>query len=140
MKAFIIGIIAVVIIGAGYLALNNKDTTEDTSSTTTSATQTESKTPASSDQTAAATITYSGSGFSPAKVTVKSGDTIAIKNDSGNELDFESDPHPVHTGNDELNIGSVGKGQTVTFKVTKKGTHGYHNHLNSADTGSVEVQ
>jgi plastocyanin len=93
-----------------------------------------------SDKTAAATITYSDSGFSPSKTTVKSGDTVAIKNTSSSDMQFDSDPHPVHTDDEELNAGTVAPGQTVTFTVTTKGTFGFHNHLNPGDTGTIVVQ
>lgn len=93
-----------------------------------------------SDQPAAATIIYSNSGFSPSKITVKSGDSVAIKNTSPGDMQFDSDPHPVHTDDEELNAGAVAPGQTVTFTVTTKGTFGYHNHLNPSDTGTIVVQ
>ena len=89
---------------------------------------------------AAATITYSSSGFSPSTTTVKSGDVVAIKNTSSDELQLDSDPHPVHTDDTELNVGTVNAGQTVTFTVTTKGTHGFHNHLNPGNTGTLIVQ
>jgi plastocyanin len=93
-----------------------------------------------SNKAAAATITYSDSGFSPSKTTVKSGDTVAIKNTSSSDMQFDSDPHPVHTDDEELNAGAVAPGQTVTFTVTTKGTFGFHNHLNPGDTGTIVVQ
>lgn len=93
-----------------------------------------------SDKAAAATITYSDSGFSPSKTTVKSGDTVAIKNTSSADMQFDSDPHPVHTADEELNVGAVSPGETMTFTVTTKGTFGYHNHLNPSDKGTIVVQ
>lgn len=99
-----------------------------------------SQTPAKSSSQAAATITYSDSGFSPSSTTVKAGDTVAIKNSSSNDLQFDSDPHPVHTDDTELNVGTVASGQTVTFTVTTKGTFGFHNHLNPGDKGSITIQ
>jgi plastocyanin len=94
----------------------------------------------SDNKAAAATITYSDSGFSPSKTTVKSGDTVAIKNTSSSDMQFDSDPHPVHTDDEELNAGAVAPGQTVTFTVTTEGTFGFHNHLNPGDTGTIVVQ
>src|ERR1044072_69649 len=75
-----------------------------------------------SDKKIAATITYSDSGYSPSTITVKSGDTIAIKNTSSSEMQFDSDPHPVHTDDEELNAGQVSPGQTITVTVTTTGT------------------
>lgn len=93
-----------------------------------------------SDKKAAATITYSDSGYSPSTITVKSGDTVAIKNTSSSEMQFDSDPHPVHTNDEELNAGPVAPGQTITFTVTTTGTYGYHNHLNPSDTGTIVIK
>jgi len=89
---------------------------------------------------AAATITYSDSGYSPSTITVKSGDTVALKNTSSQSVQFDSDPHPVHTDDPELNVGELSPGQSATFKVITKGTHGYHNHLNPAQKGTIVVQ
>jgi plastocyanin len=99
-----------------------------------------SKTPTNSNAQATATITYSDNGFSPSSTTVKAGDTVAIKNTSSGDLQFDSDPHPVHTDDTELNVGTVGSGKTVTFTVTAKGAFGFHNHLNPGDKGSITIQ
>ena len=126
-------IVAIVVIGGAtgiYLAMQ-KDAgapSNNTSKTT------------DSTKPASATITYSNSGFSPNSVTVKSGDTVAIKNTSSSDLQYDSDPHPVHTDDEELNVGTVAPGQTATFTVTTKGTFGYHNHLNASDTGTIIIQ
>ena len=89
---------------------------------------------------AAATISYNGSLFSPSQVTAKAGDTIAIRNDSSEEIDLKSDPHPVHAANPELNTGLVVPGEIKTFKVSSKGTFGYHNHLDPSQTGTIVVK
>ena len=52
-------------------------------------------------------------------------------------MQFDSDPHPVHTDDTELNVGHVEPGGSMTFTVNKTGTHGYHNHLNPGDTGTI---
>lgn len=85
------------------------------------------------------TITYSDSGFTPKTVTVHSGDTVTLKNTSSQSVQFDSDPHPVHTNNPELNVGEVPSGQSSSFTVSTKGTHGYHNHLNPGQTGTIVV-
>jgi plastocyanin len=89
---------------------------------------------------AVATITYSDNGFSPATTTVKSGDTVAVKNTASSELDLDSDPHPVHTDDTDLNVGAVASGQTKTFVVTKTGSFGFHNHLDPSKNGKIEIQ
>jgi plastocyanin len=123
-------IIGVVIVGAAitFYAMSKSSNNSSSQQTTSDASK------------AAATITYSASGFSPSTTTVKSGDIVAIKNTSSSEIQFDSDPHPVHTDNTELNAGAVAAGQTVTFTVTTRGTFGFHNHLNPSDTGTITIQ
>ncbi len=128
--ALIVGILVVIVIGVGVYIAMQKNTSSPSS--------TSSTTPSSS-QNVAATITYSDSGFSPASVTVKAGDTVAIKNTSSQALQMDSNPHPAHTDDTDLNVGSVPAGQTVTFTVSKKGTFGYHNHFNPSDTASITI-
>ncbi len=120
----------VVVVGAATVYMVNQQAGAPSNPTTSN----------SNTKNAAATITYSSSGFSPSTTTVKSGDVVAIKNTSSDELQLDSDPHPVHTDDTELNVGTVNAGQTVTFTVTTKGTHGFHNHLNPGNTGTLIVQ
>jgi plastocyanin len=128
--AVIIGIIILIVVIVGIaLAMNNKVAPNQSTSSSTS-----------SNVSAAAIITYSASGFSPATVTVKSGDTVAIKNTTSADMQLDSNPHPVHTDDTDLNVGLVSAGQTRTFVVTKKGSFGYHNHLNPSDTGKIVIQ
>lgn len=143
MKAAIIGVIAVIVLGVGGFFLfrgNSTPTTPTTTTPSTSSDSSSSSTENTTDKQVAATITYTGGGFSPSSITVKSGDIVAIKNSSSNALQFDSDPHPTHTDDPDLNVGSVETGQTVTFTVTKKGTFGYHNHFSPNDKGTITVQ
>ncbi len=96
--------------------------------------------PIVSTDSSGAVITYTDNGFSPSTSTVSSGTTITIKNDSTKSLQFASSDHPTHTKNPELNGATIEPGQTQTITVTKKGTNGYHNHLNASDTGTIIVQ
>lgn len=88
----------------------------------------------------ATAITYGDNGFTPSTITVKSGTTVTIKNESSRSMQFDSDPHPAHTGNEELNVNNVSPGESETFVVKRTGTFGYHNHLNPSDTGTIIVQ
>jgi len=153
-------VIVLALAGGGIFALNHKSTpktpapttTSDTSTTTTQSTSTDSTTPDQTNTsttqtttttdttTSSTTISYDGSSFSPSTVTVKAGSSIIVKNASSSSLDFDSDPHPTHTDNPELNIGNISPGKSVTITVNKKGTWGYHNHLNSSQHGTLVVQ
>ena len=86
------------------------------------------------------TITFDGNSFSPAKLTVTSGTTITIKNASSEDMQFDSDPHPIHTGDADLNVGAVAAGESMTFTVKKTGTFGYHDHLDPSITGTIVVE
>ena len=150
MKAgYIVAIvIAILVVVGGVIALNKKDEPANTTSSTTSQTTSTDTTPPSNTSTSTDTstpstdnlITYNGSSFSPSKITVKAGTVLTIKNDSSSSLDFDSDPHPSHTDNPELNVDNVSPGQSKTFTVNKIGTWGYHNHLNPTQKGTIVVQ
>src|SRR3989344_7400933 len=85
-------------------------------------------------------ITYTDSGFSPAQVSVKAGDTVTFKNDSKASVQVNSAPHPAHTQFPELNIGSITAGESKSVKLTTVGTKKYHNHLNPSQTGTIVVE
>jgi plastocyanin len=89
---------------------------------------------------AAATITYDGVTFAPQLTTVKSGDVVKVTNQSQSDLDFDSDPHPIHTDDPDLNAGPIAPGQSKTFTVTKKGQFGFHNHLDSSQHGNITIE
>ncbi len=92
------------------------------------------------DSEIASTITYNGSTFSITKNTIKSGDKVKVVNSSRVDLEFDSDPHPVHTDNKELNVNLVAPGESKTFSINKAGTWGFHNHLNASQRGSITVE
>lgn len=137
MNSKIIGAVVVVVVLGGALNFGigrsgDKSTkTANSSSTTTSS---------SSQSSAPNTITYTDNGFSPSVLTVKSGTTVTIKNSSSQPLQFDSNPHPQHTDDPELNVGEVAPGASTTFTVTTTGSHEYHNHFSSADGGTIIVQ
>lgn len=146
-KKVIIALIIIIVLGAAgaYLATNkNSDSNTETPATTPKTSQNNSNTTDdttnNNTQSVAATITYSNDGFSPSTITVQAGDTVAIKNASDHDMQFDSDPHPVHTDDTDLNAGLVSPGQTITFTVNKTGTFGYHNHLNPSQTGTIVIQ
>lgn len=139
-------IIAVLVMGGGFLLLNKSNDDKVANSTTSNTTQ-DTQTPASTDtpdtkndQQTLATITYTDNGFSEKTVTVKSGDTVTVTNTSGRSLQFASDPHPQHTDNADINVGIISAGQSMTFVANTKGTFGFHNHINANHIGKITVQ
>lgn len=98
-----------------------------------------------------ATVTYSGSSFSPQQVTIKKGGTVTWKNASGGNMWVASAQHPTHivysgtsrtehcpdtsrTAFDQC----VGGGD-YSFTFTKTGTWGFHDHINPSAFGKVVV-
>lgn len=92
----------------------------------------------------AVVVSYTASGFSPNPVTVKSGQKISWVNQSSAKMQVGSDPHPIHSANDELTNGQfvmeLEPGTTVAVVLTKTGTWGYHDHLNPGQRGKVVVE
>lgn len=139
----IVAVVIIIIVVVGALALTHKDHSSSTTSTNGSSSApnaTDTNKGSSADQNTGATITYSDSGFSPSTLTVKAGTKVTIKNTSSGDMQFDSDPHPVHTDDPELNVGVVGPGESMAFTPTVTGTHGYHNHLDPSKTGTLIVQ
>ena len=96
----------------------------------------------SSDESSPAdvTVTYNGSTFTLSAPTVKSGGTVKVENTSAKNLVFDSDPHPAHTNNEELNAGGIEPGKSTVFTLTTKGKWGFHNHLNASQHGELTVE
>ena len=99
----------------------------------------------------AATITYAASGFSPNPVTIKKGETVTWKNESGREMWVASAMHPTHAVYPEKTdsdcLGSaldacvgIPNGDSWSFTFNTAGEWGYHDHLRSSNFGKVIVQ
>ena len=98
-----------------------------------------------------ATITYSGSSFSPQEVTIKKGGTVTWKNASGANMWVASAQHPTHTAysgtsrtehcpdTSRTAFDQCVGGGDYSFTFTKAGTWGYHDHLNATAFGKVVV-
>lgn len=136
MKKVLILLVVIAVLGGAWLVMKDKSATDSEREINIS----EEQAADVNQQEADHTITYDGNAFSPTSLTVKKGDTIEIINNSGNDLDFASDPHPVHTGNSELNSGAIAPDGSVTITVTKTGSYGYHNHLNDSHRGRIIVE
>lgn len=148
-KAIIGLVLGVLVIGGGALVLMSKDANKQTPTPTTSSqATTESSTtseesavqPTDSTAEPAVTITITDDGYTPNKVTVKNGAVIKVVNNSSQKSMFSSDPHPSHTKNDELNQQTIVPGSSQTFKVTRTGTYGFHDHLKSNFEGTLIVE
>jgi len=90
--------------------------------------------------TGSAVVTYTDSGYVPARVTVKKGTVVMFKNESNSAMWTASGVHPTHKllpGFDELT--SVEKSGAYEYTFVKVGTWQYHNHMKPSDVGYVVV-
>ncbi len=145
MKASTIWIVVIVIvlIVIGLIAFQSKSV--DTSDLTPGA-----GTPVTDESTAPVTntpapqtytVTYTNSGFDPATVNVKAGDTVQFINNSSSTMWVASDPHPTHNLYPEFDQkASVSTGGRYSFTFDKLGSWGYHNHKNPSSKGTVVVE
>jgi hypothetical protein len=84
-------------------------------------------------------IVYTGYSFTPDDFALAPGATVTIINESGDVLEFASDPHPSHDANPALNIGSIASGERKSFQIAEKGAWGYHNVRNPLHRGRIVV-
>lgn len=85
-------------------------------------------------------VTLTSTGFQPAKLTVKTGTVVTFVNKSGAMATVNSNPHPTHENYQLLNLGRFSDGGTLSLTFNKPGSFGYHNHLNSSQTGTIIVE
>ena len=142
MRTLIIGVVIIALVAiAAFLFVNSSR--KDNNTTSTGSISNEQGNSTIADTTlvsSSVTITYTDNGFSPSNIKVTSGGSVTVKNNSGRTIQFDSNPHPAHTDNAELNLGSVGAGESKSFTVTKKGTWEYHDHLNASAEGTIVVE
>lgn len=93
------------------------------------------------EEVSAVVVTYNGSSFSPATITLTAGGTITFVNNSSRSMQISSNNHPSHTKNPELGTGPItAAGGSYSVTLAKVGTWGYHDHLNASALGTVVVQ
>jgi len=86
-------------------------------------------------------VVYTDAGYSPATLTIKSGDTVVFRNESSGEVWVASNPHPVHTDYPGFDSKKpLAKGEEYSFTFEKTGRFGYHNHLNPSQGATIVVQ
>jgi hypothetical protein len=91
------------------------------------------------DGVKAITFRYADDGFDFENHTIVLGGSVFFNNISDEALQLHSDPHPVHSGYDGLNVGALGKGEILEVVFTELGEIGFHNHLNSIHSATVIV-
>lgn len=132
-RNIVLTLVAVLIIGGVALSLASRNKNSQATSGTNNFT-------AATAQAQGSVVTYDGSSFSPAQITLKAGQTLTFKNTASMAVVVDSNPHPVHTDDPELNVGSIAAGQSQTVTLNKTGSFGIHNHINPAQQGQVTIQ
>ncbi len=97
------------------------------------------------------TVTYTDTGFSPASVTVKKGQSVTFVNAGTGRMWVGADEHPSHTqysgtarqehcpDTTGTAFDQCGVSERYTFTFAKTGTWGYHNHVGASHSGTVIV-
>ena len=98
-------------------------------------------------------VIYTNDGFSPRSLAASAGASVAFKNNSSRGVWIATNPHPVHTGypgSDIKNCESdaamfdscrvLNPGESWSFTFIERGAWGYHNHLQSGQTGTIIVE
>lgn len=139
-----LGLVLIVILVAGYFLLSNRSPQTQTNLVPTP-TESASPSPQSSPATSSAqiqttTVKITSSGFVPATVTIKAGDSVTWTNDDTSVHTVNSSPHPTHTDYAPLNLNQLKAGESKSLTFPQAGTYKYHDHLRPSLTGSVVVQ
>ena len=138
-KTLVIIIAVLVLIGTVIVVLGklgNKSAQPSTPAQSTTNTGTGGTTP----KETIVNVNFTSSGFDPKTVTIKTGTRVIWVNKSGAAATVSSAVHPTHQAYPPLNLGEFPDGSSVQLVFDKPGTYKYHNHLNSAQTGTVVVE
>ena len=153
-------VVAIIVMGGGYWLWQSQQApvapVDTGASTQVQGTTDTSGTPAgTSGSTSApmtATVTYSGTSFTPSTVTIAKGGTVTFVDSSGRGFWVASAPHPTHEGYSGTTrtqhcpdtsgtaFDQCAPGTSYSFTFQKTGSWGYHDHLNTSAFGTVVVQ
>lgn len=108
---------------------------------TTQAPSQNTETPSSTAQEAkTVSVTIENNKLNPQSVEINVGDSVVWLNKDETKHHIASDPHPSHTALPGFESVDLSVSQTYSFKFTKAGTWGYHDHLNPSIKGTVIVK
>lgn len=86
-------------------------------------------------------ISFSGTAFSPATLTIKKGDIVVFRNNSDKDFWPASAMHPDHLLYPEFDAKqALAPGSKYEFKFLKVGAWGFHDHLTPTAFGKITVQ
>lgn len=159
-------LIAILLLGGGYYYMSGERGAPSPETVTTSSPTSDASSAAggtvlegsgenvgaADERLAAVQVTYGASGFSPATVTIKRGETVTFTNQSGQKMWVATGPHPAHTGYAGTPLAEhcpdtagtafdqCAATDSYSFTFEKAGTWKYHNHYLSSDTGTIIVE
>ena len=152
MKKILLVVVVLAVALVGWMLLGNKgDVMVNTPTPTVSPESILIPTPLVSENV----IIYTDSGYTPNTITIKKGETVVWKNESGNKMWTASAVHPTHRAYPGTDItacgtqtllpmldscGKIMSDQSWSFLFNNVGTWGYHNHSNSSHWGKVVVE
>jgi plastocyanin len=85
-------------------------------------------------------ITRTASGYEPKEVTIKKGDIVLWRNESGEYHWPASDLHPTHAVYPEFDpLMPISSGEEWKFKFEQVGEWKYHDHIRANKVGTVFV-
>jgi plastocyanin len=88
-----------------------------------------------------AVVMMEADGFSPATLTVESGETVTFENTSDDDRWPASNVHPTHELYPEFDAKkAVLPGESYSFTFERVGSWGYHDHLNPGLGGTITVE
>lgn len=136
-------VVILVVIVIGWFLTRPKQATAPTSPAITTPSSTESATsPASEGGTLQEKniVEVTGSGFSPADITIKVGGSVTWQNRDTVDHIVNSAVHPTHLVYPPLNLGVMKPGESRSLTFPTAGIYKYHDHLNPSLFGSITVQ
>lgn len=87
------------------------------------------------------TVRYTNNGFEPKRITVPTGTMVDFINQSDGEMWVASNIHPEHEILPTFDqFKGIGKGQSYMYVFDKKGAWSYHDHINPAFEGVINVE
>lgn len=140
IKVIIGMVVAIIILGGGYLLFNSNKLSPIPSAKPVVSTPTVLPTTSVMPAAVQNTITLTAKGFDPVELTVPANTEVIWRNNSGDNAAINSNPHPIHTDHEPLNLGKFSDGETLSLIFNKLGTFKYHNHLNLSQTGTIIVK
>ena len=76
-------------------------------------------------------VAITSSGFVPATITIKAGDTVTWTNQDSAQHQIATDPYPTEDALASFKAAvPTAQNLTYSYKFTKAGTYTYHDHLN----------